>query len=194
MKIYKSTMKINRFTYFVFILVIAFASCDRRSTERGHSFLPDMQESQAYDTYSENPNFEDSMTMREPVNGAIPREYIPYHLVKNDGDLKLAGEKFTNSLEYTEVNLENGKLQYSRYCMNCHGEKGDGQGFLYTSKKYAFPPANLTLEKTVNRPNGELYHIINVGINIMGAHASQISQEDRWKIVMYIQNDLQKTK
>jgi hypothetical protein len=185
-------MKINRFTYLVFILVIAFASCDKRSTERGHSFLPDMQESQAYDTYSENPNFEDSMTLREPVQGAIPREYVPYHLVKNDGDLKLAGEKFTMPLEYTESNLEKGKLQYERYCLSCHGEKGDGQGFLYTSKKYAFPPANLTLDKTVNRPDGEIYHIINVGINIMGAHASQISQNDRWRIVMYIREDLQK--
>jgi len=65
MKIYKSTMKINRFTYFAFAVVIAFTSCDKRSTERGHSFLPDMQESQAYETYSENPNFEDSKTFVE---------------------------------------------------------------------------------------------------------------------------------
>jgi hypothetical protein len=192
MKIFKLIMKINRFTYLTFILVIALASCDKRSTERGYSYLPDMQESQAYDTYSENPNFEDSMTLRKPISGTIPRDYIPYHLIKNDEDLKTAGEKFTNPLEYTEANLENGKLQFERYCMNCHGEKGDGQGFLYSSKKYAFPPANLTLEKTVNRPDGEIYHIINVGINIMGAHASQISQEDRWRIVMYIRNDLQK--
>jgi len=63
--------------------------------------------------------------------------------------------------------------------MQCHGKKGDGQGFLYTSKKYAFPPVNLLLEKTVNRPDDEIYHIINVGINIMGAHASQLSQDDR---------------
>ena len=83
-------------------------------------------------------------------------------------------------------------MQYERFCKQCHGEKGDGQGFLYTSKKYAVPPANLTLEKTVNRPDGELYHIINVGYKIMGAHASQLSQEDRWKIVMYIREDLQK--
>jgi mono/diheme cytochrome c family protein len=75
--------------------------------------------------------------------------------------------------------------------MQCHGEKGDGQGYLYTSKKYMFPPGNLLLEKTKKRPDGEIYHIINVGINIMGAHASQISQEDRWRIVMYIRNDLQ---
>lgn len=191
MKIYSFIMKKNTFTYCVCVLIIVFTSCDKRSTERGSSYLPDMKESQAYDTYSENPNFEDSMTLRNPVKGTIPRDYIPYHLVKNDEDLKFAGEKFTNPLDYSKTNLEKGQLQYERFCMQCHGEKGDGQGYLYISKKYAFPPANLLLDKTVNRPDGEIYHIINVGINIMGAHASQISQDDRWKIIMYIRNDLQ---
>jgi hypothetical protein len=150
-----------------------------------------MQESQAYDTYSENPNFADSMTLRKPVEGTIPRGEIPYDLTKTDEDLLIAGKRYFNPLENTEENLAKGKLQYKRFCSHCHGEKGDGQGFLYTSKKYAFPPANLTLEKTVNRPDGELFHITSVGIKIMGAHGSQISQEDRWRIIMYIRKDLQ---
>ena len=82
-------------------------------------------------------------------------------------------------------------MQYNRFCAQCHGEKGDGMGYLYTSKKYAFPPSNLLKDKTIRRPDGEIYHIINVGINIMGAHASQISPDDRWKIVLYIREDLQ---
>ena len=184
-------MKNFKLTYIVLASFIIFASCDKRSTERGYSFLPDMEKSQAYDTYSENPNFIDSMTLRKPVDGTVPREMIPYHLIKTDEDLALAGKKFKNPLKNTNENIAQGKLQYERFCMQCHGEKGDGQGYLYTSKKYMFPPANLLLEKTVNRPDGEIYHIINVGINIMGAHASQISQEDRWRIVMYIRNDLQ---
>ncbi|MFC2150889.1 c-type cytochrome [Bacteroidota bacterium] len=187
-------MKKFRIVYIAFSFAIVFTSCDKRSTERGHSFLPDMEKSQAYDTYSENPNFKDSMTMRMPVAGTVPRNVAPYHLVKTDEDLKLAGEKFSMPFKYTEENIAKGKLQFERFCMQCHGEKGDGQGFLYTSKKYAFPPANLILDKTINRPDGEIYHIINVGINIMGAHASQISQEDRWKIVLYIREDLQKIK
>ena len=182
----------KKIIYIILITTIVFASCDKRSTERGSSFLPDMQESQAYDTYSKNPNFADSMTMRLPVEGTVPRNITPYRLVKTDEDLKIAGEKFTNPYKFTAENIAKGKLQYERFCSQCHGEKGDGQGYLYTSKKYAFPPANLTLAKTINRPDGEIYHIINVGINIMGAHASQISQEDRWKIVMYMRNDLQK--
>lgn len=194
MKTFSLNMKKQTFIYFALVLIIAFSSCDRRSTERGSSYLPDMQESQAYDTYSENPNFEDSMTLRKPAEGTIPRNMIPYHLVKTDEDLKLAGEKYFNPLEYTETNLAKGKLQYERFCIHCHGEKGDGQGYLYTSKRYAYPPANLTLDQTMNRPDGEIYHIINVGIKIMGSHASQLSQEDRWRIMMYIRKDLQKVK
>lgn len=184
----------KKLTYISLILIIAFVSCDKRSTERGSSYLPDMEKSQAYDTYSENPNFEDSMTMRLPVKGTVPRNIAPYHLVKTDEDLKIAGKKFFNPYKPTNSNLAQGKLQFERFCSQCHGEKGDGQGFLYTSKKYTFPPANLLLEKTANRTDGEIYHIINVGINIMGSHASQISQEDRWKIVLYIREELQKEK
>lgn len=183
----------KRITYYILIIVLIATACDRRSTERGHSYLPDMENSQAFDTYSENPNFEDEMTLRKPVEGTIPRGIMPYPLKKTDEDMLLAGKKYFNPLEVNEENMAHGKLQYDRFCAMCHGENGDGQGFLYTSKKYAYPPANLLLEKTVNRPEGEIYHIINVGIKIMGAHASQLSQEDRWKIVMYIQEDLQKS-
>ena len=183
-------MKPLKLTYILGLLIL-LSSCDRRSTERGRSYLPDMEKSQAYDTYSDNPNFEDSMTLRKPVEGTIPRGVIPYPLKKTDEDMKLAGKKYFNPLDITEENLAKGKLQFERFCAQCHGEKGDGQGFLYTSKKYTYPPANLLEEKTVNRPDGEIYHIINVGIKIMGAHASQISQDDRWRIVMYIREELQ---
>ncbi len=184
-------MKRYKLPYVVLIFIILFSSCDKRSTERGHSFLPDMEHSQAYDTYSENPNFEDSMTLREPAKETVPRGIVPYHLKKTDEDMALAGKTYFSPLKVTDENLAKGKLQYERFCAQCHGEKGDGQGFLYTSKKYAFPPANLLQDKTVNRPDGEIYHIINVGIKIMGAHASQISQEDRWRIIIYMREDLQ---
>ncbi|MFP4025347.1 MAG: c-type cytochrome [Thiohalospira sp.] len=191
MKIYDMIMKNIKLIYIILSLVLIVISCDKRTTERGYSFMPDMEESQAYDTYSNNPNFADSMTLRKPVSGAIPREMIPNDLPKTDEALEIAAKTYHNPLKYTKENLNTGKLQYERFCMQCHGEKGNGKGYLFTSGKYSFPPGDLGQEKTINRADGEIYHIINVGINIMGAHESQISQEDRWKIVMYIRNDLQ---
>ncbi len=43
-------------------------------------------------------------------------------------------------------------------------------------------------EKTINRPDGEIYHVITVGGAAMGSHASQIKPDDRWKIILYIRN------
>ena len=76
--------------------------------------------------------------------------------------------------------------------MNCHGENGDGKGFLFTSGKYPYPPASLINEKVKNVPDGEIFHVITVGWGIMGAHGPLIQPDDRWKIVLYIRNSLQK--
>ena len=39
---------------------------------------------------------------------------------------------------------------------------------------------------------GKIYHSIMYGLNAMGSHASQLSPDERWKVVMYVQQ-LQKT-
>jgi hypothetical protein len=54
------------------------------------------------------------------------------------------------------------------------------------------PPASLIAERALNRSEGELFHSITVGFGVMGAHGSQITEQDRWKIVHYIREDLQK--
>ena len=34
---------------------------------------------------------------------------------------------------------------------------------------------------------GHIFHSITYGLNAMGPHASQLSEEERWKIVLYVQ-------
>jgi len=36
-------------------------------------------------------------------------------------------------------------------------------------------------------PAGKIYHTIMYGLNAMGSHASQLSPDERWKVVMYVQ-------
>ena len=38
---------------------------------------------------------------------------------------------------------------------------------------------------------GHIFHAITYGLNAMGPHASQLTEEERWKIVLYVQ-ELQK--
>ena len=103
-----------------------------------------------------------------------------------------AGLALVNPFTVNEKNLTRGKEVFSIFCINCHGEKGDGKGYLYTSKLYPYPPANLLSAKIRNNPIGEIYHVVTVGFGVMPQHGSQVRPEDRWKVAMYIKNVLHK--
>lgn len=178
--------KIGSASVFALLALMLLTSCDRTKNDPGYTYFPDMTYSRAYETYSENPNFGDGQTMREPVSGTVPMEMVPFPYEKTDQDLARAGRELSNPLQPTEANLQRGKELFTRMCQQCHGEKGDGQGFLYTSKLYIYPPGVLTSEQTRNRPDGEIYHVITVGRNVMGAHGAMVRPEDRWKIVLYV--------
>lgn len=185
-------MKAIRNIIGVLIILFIVTSCYRDNNHPGYVYLPDMDESRAYDTYSENPNYADGKTMQAPVEGTIARGDIPYPLTKeNEADVLLAGRTYKNPYEHSPEIIANGKLLYERFCMSCHGELGDGKGHLYTSGRYPYPPGNLLEEKHKIRPDGEIFHVITVGYGIMGAHGPQIRQDDRWKIIAYVR-DLQK--
>jgi mono/diheme cytochrome c family protein len=153
--------------------------------------MPDMYYSNAYESYTANPNFEDGLTMRTPVEGTVPREMVPFPWEKTDADRIAAGAALINPLEGTTENLERGKEAFGIFCMSCHGPEGDGQGYLFTSKRYPYPPASLVNEKVKNLRDGEIYHSITVGYGVMGAHGGMIRPEDRWKIILYIRENLQ---
>lgn len=189
-----STNKIYRIFIFTFLLgtfaLVSSCDYDRRST--GWEYMGDMTTSPAYESYTENPNFADGKTMQAPIAGTIPRGAVPYAYEKNDEDRALAAVSLINELKPTKTNLERGKKMYGVYCLQCHGEKGDGQGSLYVNKKYPYPPASLLSEKMMPASEGDIYHVTTVGHGIMAEHGSMIKSEDRWKIAMYIKEELQK--
>jgi mono/diheme cytochrome c family protein len=175
-----------------FGLIIFLGSCDRDRKNPGWEYFDDMAHSAAYETYSPNPNFADGKTMRNPVEGTIPLGYQPYLYEKNDTDRVLAGKELVNPYQPNTGNLARGKQVFAIFCMDCHGDKGDGKGFLFTSGRYPFPPKSLLSEKVRNNPAGEIFHVITVGFGVMPAHGPQIRPEDRWKVAMYVKNVLQK--
>jgi len=176
----------------VLSLILVFVSCDRDRNNPGWQYFDDMAHSPAYETYTPNPNFADGKTMRNPVEGTIPLGYEPYLYEKNDTDRVEAGLALVNPYESTAKNLERGKQVYSVQCISCHGEKGDGKGYLFTSGKYPFPPKTLLSDKIKSAPTGEIYHVITVGFGVMPQHGSQVRPEDRWKVAMYVKEVLHK--
>lgn len=173
-------------------MLVLLSSCDYNRRTTGWDYAGDLIESRAYETYTENPVFKNGRTMQPPVEGTIPRGFMPYQYQKTDEDRALAAITLVNNVENSPENIERGKVAFGIYCMQCHGEKGDGQGSLYVNKKFNYPPGNLLNDKMRANPEADIYHVITVGWGIMGEHGSMIEPADRWKIAMYIKQELQK--
>ena len=181
----------GRITVVLFSLLAMVTSCDRGPNDPGWDYFPDMAYSPAYPTWSENPVLENDMTMLAPVEGTIPRNMIPFQYERTLEDQVRAGQELVNPFGVSAENVERGRKAYSVYCMNCHGERGDGLGYLFTSGRYLVPPSSLVDEKITAQPDGSIYHTISLGYGVMAEHASLILPEDRWKTILYIREELQ---
>ena len=81
--------------------------------------------------------------------------------------------------------LARGRDRYAISCLPCHGAQGDGNGI--TKKIGAMGVvANLHDARIVKLPDGELFHVISDGRNLMGGYRSNIAIDDRWAIVAYL--------
>ena len=183
-------LKIIYYPILILSLVMINTACDKDNNHPGHNYYPDMTYSRAYETYSANENFKDGKTMREPAEGTIPRGYTPFPYEKTVEDRVKAGKELVNPFNATPENISRGKERFGLYCIYCHGEKGDGTGYMHTSGAYAFKPASLLTERVQDVPDGEIFHVITRGYGIMGEHGTLIKPDDRWKIVLYIKNEL----
>lgn len=171
--------------------IVLLAGCDRTRMDKGYEYFPDMAHSPSYKTWSANEAMPDGGTMREPVAGTVPRHMEPYPYSNDFEGREVAGRTLKNKLEITAQLLEEGKELYRVFCMNCHGEEGNGKGSLHTSGKFIIPPSSLITPAFKSLPQGETYHVISVGWGVMGAHAALIRPDDRWKIVAFIEQVLQ---
>ncbi|MFH0991855.1 MAG: quinol:electron acceptor oxidoreductase subunit ActD [bacterium] len=124
--------------------------------------------------------FKDGIGMRPPVDGTVARSFIPYAFKGKPDD---AGKLLINPLGPTKQVLMRGKERFLTYCSPCHGNFGTGDSRL--AGQFPNPPT-LHSDKVRNWPDGNVYHVITEGQNIMPSYASQISRDDRWAIVHYI--------
>jgi hypothetical protein len=124
--------------------------------------------------------FSDGFTMRTPVEGTVARGFVPYEYkgLKDSAIVNLS-----NPLPYSKQVLAIGKSRFDTYCSPCHGYFGKGD----TRLRDQFPkPPTLHSDKVRNWADGNIYHVITNGQNIMPSYEKQISCDDRWAIVHYI--------
>jgi mono/diheme cytochrome c family protein len=103
---------------------------------------------------------------------------------------EVAQSALQNPRAATLESLENGRLQYERYCAVCHGENGKGDGPVSMMGDIKGPfvgvlavngPGNLSLA----RSDGHVYSTIRYGRRRMPSY-QRIPEDGRWDIVNYI--------
>jgi mono/diheme cytochrome c family protein len=119
--------------------------------------------------------------MGESNNDSLVELWKSYPYSQDSMDY--ASRTLKNPFPYSTQNVEKGKYLYSVYCVPCHGEKGDGNGEV--GKLYG-GVANYNAANLKGMTDGHIYHVITMGKGRMWPHGSQILPEDRWKIVMYV--------
>lgn len=130
------------------------------------------------------------MNMRLPAPNTVRRNnrgWLPYRGANDSTGLRLSNS-LVNPLDSVPAILEQGKALYESNCKHCHGAKGAGDGKV--ADKYP-GVANLTGDAIKGVTEGHIFHVITYGKGLMGAHGSQVSEEDRWKIARYVK-ELQK--
>jgi hypothetical protein len=150
--------------------------------------------------YNSNPYNPYKMNLRLPPKNTVRRTsmgWLPYRGT-NDSTGMVKADNLVNPMEATPAVLEQGKVLYETYCKHCHGAKGKGDGKVAEGVKIdgvdhssLAGVANLTGDAIKIVSEGHIFHVITYGKGRMGAHGSQVSEEDRWKIVRYVK-ELQK--
>jgi len=175
------------------IPLLGLVACSGDNTEPGIEYAPDMYHSVAYDPLSQieaNPHTRDGKNSIEPVKNTIARgqlDYIyPYANTPEDYERAGSDFKIPAYIDSSEANLAEGKHIYLQYCAVCHGDNGMADGPIVVAEKFPPPPAYNSVQLK-NLPAGKMYHSITHGKNLMGSYASQVSPQERWKIIRYIQ-------
>ncbi len=152
---------------------------------------------------------------RLPVSGTVPRGYagsaksdnpnaisvpanghVPYYYANNEAErARAVAEIIDNPFPITNAGMASAKDLYNIYCGICHGEKGDGAGYLARDgSPYQVQPANFLQDTFYNSTNGRFYHAIMHGKNVMGGYADKLSYEERWQVIHYIHQLMAKEK
>jgi mono/diheme cytochrome c family protein len=152
------------------------------SSKPNYQFFPNMYEAVSYETYSEHEVFKDGVAAQLPAEGTVKRGFVPYEIPNTPEGYALAKETLNSPLDESSYNEAKAKELFNIYCAICHGEKGDGQGNLVKKEKFLGVPSFSDREITA----GSIYHVVTYGLNSMGSHANQLSQDERWQVASYV--------
>ncbi len=174
------------------VIVVSMFSC-REKDGQAPEYMPDMFRSPSIETYvdfgevrGDRPNLDmkNTMSARLPVVGTIPRGFTPYPFENTPEGYEQAGLLLKNPLHFSDTIVKEGEVLFGMFCVHCHGANGQGDGVLVQNEK--FPPLPVKFAPGLAIPEGKMFHTLTYGKNLMGSHASQLTKEERWKLIYFI--------
>ncbi len=164
------------------LIMTSMISCNNKRKPQVQ-YMPDMYVSVPYDANGTH-SAGDVVVNRLPVAGTVSRKgIVAYDIPDTNDGYEKAKVELKSPLKKDETNLANGKKMYGIYCAVCHGAKGDGNGILSQRDKFNGIPNYKDRDIT----EGSIYHVLMYGKNLMGSHSSQLTYNERWQVVQYVE-------
>lgn len=208
------------------LALITKARATKSTKPRVHIFQ-DMDNQPRYRPQHSNNSFADTRAMRPRIEHTVARDelfaddHLHVGLKTNDDGLAVDASgnviteaaklitdaqwfnDFPESLNIDKDFLERGREQYDIFCAVCHGQSGNGNGYVhqFVSEKIALgalsgkqhspgwaQPADLLSSTTRKLTLGQLYYTVTNGkiAGKMAGYRSQVNVNDRWAIVAYV--------
>ncbi len=104
----------------------------------------------------------------------------------NSGFLALRAadpKKLVNPYPVNAASVNEGKLAYRYFCIQCHGQRADGMGTV--GQSFSPLPADLGSERVQGLSDGELYARIRLGYKRHPELYTTISERDTWYVIQY---------
>ena len=143
----------------------------------------DMQDQPHFKPLRESDFYADLRSARPPVEGTVARGQL------HEDAYFYTGRIGSNPGDYmpfpvTQDVLVRGQERYNIYCAPCHSRLGEGNGMI-VQRGFRRPPSFHT-DRLRKAPLGYFFDVMTNGFGAMPDYASQISPDDRWRIVAYI--------
>ncbi|HMU08381.1 MAG TPA: cytochrome c [Ferruginibacter sp.] len=177
----------------VLITAVVFISCDSKR-QPGKVYMPDMAYSRAYESYAERDSTKFTTDPNDathkifynnlPPAGTIKRgDQFPFNVPNDSNGLINLSAQVKNPLApLTGKELEEAGRLFNINCAICHGAKGEANGPM--APKVGGVKSIIASSPTFS--DGRIFFVMTYGQNNMGSYASQLSREQRWRIVQYI--------
>ena len=134
---------------------------------------------------------QESVNAANPGMTPFPKRSVPVPGTTANVKDAAAAEKLKNPIPADAKSIATGAKLFEIYCVVCHGPAGQGDGLV--GAKLALRPYDLSAAQTRDRSDGFIWGYMTFGGAVMPTYANDLSPTERWHVLNYVRNVVQKT-